>query len=334
MSRTWAAPPGVRSSGGPAEARTFRDDALESELRTSGFVIVDLLDDDVLATLSETVDRVYVDDRHGFHASNLSPSHAYRHQVCREVVPVIEPLVVPLLVEHEAYTASVLMKWADDDSAFHSHQDWSMVDESRYRTVNVWCPLVDVEPGNGALCVLPGSHRVLDAIRCSPMPPNGFESAGWEVDWSEMQPIPVRRGQVVVMDHAVLHSSGPNRSAAPRPAVAVAFKPTDAALYHWYTPDPTVAECDVYAIDRDFFADIDIGDPPDAPTLGRVPFTGGRITKDELLARCDALHTSIVSSGKPTSAEPMPSPLPGRSRSDRPSGGWVTRLARRWGRGG
>ncbi len=331
MSRHVAALPGVRVPGGPVDARTFFDDELESELSASGFVVIDLLDDDVLATLSEIIEGVYVDDRHGFHASNLSASHDYRHRVAQEVIPVIEPLVVPLLVEHEAYTASLLMKWAGTDSAFHSHQDWSMVDESRYRTVNVWCPLVDVEPANGALCVLPGSHRVLDAIRCSPMPPSGFESAGWEVDWSEMQPIPVRRGQVVVMDHAVLHSSGPNHSAAPRPAIAVAFKPTHAGLYHWYTPDPTVAECEVYAIDRDFFADIDIGEPPDAPSLGRVPFTGGRITKDELLARCDSLIEPIVSPEEPTSAETKPSALPARSRSDRPSGGWFTRLVRRWG---
>ena len=103
------------------------------------------------------------------------------------------------------------MKWPDEDSAFHSHQDWTMVDGTTGTgTVNVWCPLVDATLDNGTLRVAPGSHRMLDAVRCSPMPPSGDQNPGWQVGWQEMLPVEVRVGQVLIFDHATPHSSGPN----------------------------------------------------------------------------------------------------------------------------
>lgn len=277
----------VRSKGTQvSRAPTFADPELESELDERGFVVIDLLSDDILGVLVEIADRVYVDERHGFHASNLSGAHEYRHEVYRELRPVLEPLVSPFLVDHEPYTASLLMKWPDPDSAFHTHQDWTMVDESRYRTINVWCPLTDTDARNGALRVLPGSHRVLRAVRCSPMPPTGCESPGWKVGWEEMEPVEMRAGQALVFDHALLHSSGPNLSGSPRHAVAVAFKPRAADLFHWYLPDPRSRELEVFSVDSDFFADIDIGSRPDAPVVGSESFGWEPITKPELLRRC------------------------------------------------
>lgn len=278
---------------------TFHDPDLEAELDEVGFVVVDLLSSAQVALLAEIAERVYVDDRTGFHASNLSGQHEYRHAVAREVQPVLEPIVSPLLVDHESYTASLLMKWPDEDSAFHTHQDWTMVDEQRYRTVNAWCPLVDTDESNGALRVLPGSHRVLRAIRCSPMPPQGSESPGWQVGWEEMVAVPVAAGQALIFDHAVLHSSGPNRSPRPRPAVAAAFKPREAELRHWYLPDPTSDRLEVFSIDAAFFADIDIGSRPEGEPTSEATFEPDDFDKATLLERCG------VTSHQPSHERPL-----------------------------
>lgn len=265
---------------------TFVDEDLDRELAIEGFVVVDLLDDATLAELRDLAEGVYVDERHGFHASNLSGSHDYRREVARRVAPIVERAAGHLFVDHEAYTASLLMKWPDEDSAFHSHQDWTMVDETRYRTVNVWCPLGDTTVDNGALRLAPGSHMVLDSIRCSPMPPVGYQNPGWAVGWQEMHPVEVRAGQVVIFDHAVLHSSGPNTTEQPRMAVAAAFKPREASLYHWYLPDASSTELERFLIDADFFADIDIGERPDYEVVGTEDFVWRDLTREELLETC------------------------------------------------
>lgn len=268
------------------QADTFLDDASEADLRQFGYVVIDLLSSAQLNTLSDITERLYVDEKYGFHASNLSSQHAYRHAVYTEAGPILEAAVDGLFVDHHPFTSSLLMKWPDEDSAFNAHQDWTMVDEARFRTVNVWCPLVDTDANNGALRVLPGSHRVLDAIRCSPMPPAGCESPGWQVRWDEMDPVEVRAGQALVFDHALLHSSGPNFSDVVRPAVAVAFKPKEAPLYHWYLPDPSERTLEVMSVDSAFFADVNIGSRPDYPVDHLDEFTWSELTKEDLLERC------------------------------------------------
>lgn len=265
---------------------TFVDDRLEAELDERGFVVVDLLRPEQIELLTEIADRLYVDERQGFHASNLSHHHDYRHAVHGEVAPILAGAAGPLFVDHEPYTASLLMKWADPTSAFHTHQDWTMVDETAYRTVNVWCPLVDTTEHNGAMRVLPGSHKVLSAIRCSPMPPEGFESAGWQIGPDEMDAVEVEAGQAIVFDHALLHGSGANRDGRPRWAVATAFKPRAATLHHWYLPDPRRHTLEVFDVGPEFFADIDIGERPPGEPSRTEEFRAETLSRDELLQRC------------------------------------------------
>ena len=69
----------------------------------------------------------------------------------------------------------LLVKWPGQDGAMGTHQDWTFVDERRFRSVTVWCPLVDVEQRNGALELLPGSHRILTHARCSPSLPETYQ---------------------------------------------------------------------------------------------------------------------------------------------------------------
>lgn len=279
---------GSVTTPGDGRAATFSDSVLEAELSKRGFVVVPLPDPAGLPILDELAERLYVDERHGFHASNLSGSHEYRRSVALEATPVIAAAAGTLFVDHEAYTASLLMKWPDADSAFQTHQDWTMVDEAKFRTVNVWCPLVDSTVANGAMRVLPGSHNVLRALRCSPMPPVGYQNPGWSLSWEDMAVVQVRRGEALVFDHALLHSSGPNLSGALRPAVAAAFKPREARLMHWYLPDAAEAELEVYEIAPEFFDEIDIGDRPAYRIVDRVPFTWEQLTLDDMLQRCAA----------------------------------------------
>ena len=271
----------------PTHPPTLRDPDLDAQLREQGFVVVDdVLSEDVLDRIMRIAERVYVDDRSGFHASNLSGAHEYRHAVNREVSPIVGEAAGVLFADYEPFFSSFVVKWVDGDTSFPSHQDWNMVDEDRHRSMNVFVPLVDMDASNGALRVLPGSHRALEHVRCSPMPPEGCESVGWTVTPDEMDVVALRRGQVLVFDHALLHCSAPNTTDAPRWAAITAFKPRGAELFHWFVPDPQRYELEVFRVDSDFFADFDIGGRPEGEPVRTEPFIRQELTKDELLARC------------------------------------------------
>ena len=46
--------------------------------------------------------------------------------------------VASVLADYEPCTAALMLKFPGDESGFLSHQDWTLVDESRFRSVNVW----------------------------------------------------------------------------------------------------------------------------------------------------------------------------------------------------
>jgi ectoine hydroxylase-related dioxygenase (phytanoyl-CoA dioxygenase family) len=285
-------------------APVFRDEELQEEFSRKGFVVVDLLDEHHLEQLRGLPDAIYRGERSGMHASNMCNEHEYRHEVYERVRPVLETVVLDQLVDYESCMAIMLLKFPGDDSEFISHQDWNLVDESRFRSLNVWCPMVDTDDRNGAMSFLPGSHRVLGAARCDPWYPEWYQSPGWQVRYSEMETVHVRAGQAVFFDHAIVHASGPNLVDAVRPAVALVVKPTAADLLHWYRPSADAVELEVLAVDSDFLADFEIGDRHPYPVIDTTPFVPDTFDVAELMRRC---HEVAVEPDAPAGDQPPPS---------------------------
>lgn len=268
-----------------AVPRTFADEVRQQAFERDGFVVVELLDPDEVREVQALVDGLFRGGSEGFHATNMLPNPEYRREVWDVLRPVLEPRAGALLAGYEACTAALMIKFPGEDSGFIPHQDWSLVDEARYRSVNIWIPLVDVDERNGALRVLPGSHKVLGAVRCSPAPPVSHQPPGWHVPMEDLQPLVMRAGQAVVFDHALLHGSDPNRSAAVRPAVTIAMKPADADLLHWYVPDLGRDDLETYRIDADYLVDFELGRAPDYPRVATGTYVPDRIAPAEIAER-------------------------------------------------
>jgi ectoine hydroxylase-related dioxygenase (phytanoyl-CoA dioxygenase family) len=109
------------------------------------------------------------------------------------------------------------VKLPDRNGRLRVHQDPTLVDEERFTPVNVWCPLQDIDDRNGALCILPGSHRLYRGPRATSIPP----------PWSphealierSMTPLYLTAGSAVLFTQATLHASRPNcprRRGSPR----------------------------------------------------------------------------------------------------------------------
>lgn len=265
---------------------TFIDSGADAQFRELGYVVADLLDGERLDAAREFVNRVYRGDRHGMHTTIQSPDTEYRRTVIDELPGLIAPLLDPVLDDHVDIMSSLLIKWSGDDTAFVTHQDWSMVDERRFRSVNVWIPLIDVDESNGALAVLPRSHRYLDHLRCCPMNPFDFASESGAVTCDEMDSVPIRAGQAIYFDNGLLHGSTPNVSGAPRAAIVVMMKPREADTLHFYLPDADSWTAERYVVDREFFADYVIGERPHYPPDGVEDFYGTARSKHDLLDFC------------------------------------------------
>jgi hypothetical protein len=136
---------------------------------------------------------------------------------------------------HRVFTASFVTKAKDPTGIVPPHQDWTFVDERRYASATIWCPLVEVDRHNGGLGVIAGSHRLYNHIRPSPspqyVPPFTDQLASI---FPYVRIIDLRAGQALVFDNRTLHASPPNASNETRVAFGIGITHRDAAIRHYY----------------------------------------------------------------------------------------------------
>lgn len=129
-----------------------------------------------------------------------------------------------------------------------AHQDWTVVDESRFASYNLWIALTPTNPQNGTLGLIPGSHRWTNAVRGA-----GMENP-WAVYTSRLARLGVEPclepGQAIIYDHRLLHFSRPNRSPVRRNVAIVGVNSAGASLRVAFRKEGRLL---TYAADRNDF---------------------------------------------------------------------------------
>lgn len=194
--------------------------------------------------------RVFADD---VAQALRAPAHAGMSRPGNDLVPLRwdAPTVAhilgsaPHLAKLAALTGARDLKWisgyvttkAPRSPALWWHQDWWCWDHPiSFRPaaaqIAVLCYLDDTDARNGALRVLPGSHRESAAIHRDLPEPHGALADALPHDHVAMSDLPgqatlaVRAGDAVVLDYRLLHGTHPNRTAVRRDAVLLSFVPS------------------------------------------------------------------------------------------------------------
>jgi beta-hydroxylase len=234
-----------------ADRTTFADPELQAAFEREGFVVLPFLDAAGVEALRATWAEVGDPAGAGFQTDFEQREPARKQLVHDRVIPLVGDRLDALFDRHRPFMTSFLAKWPGTGSALYVHQDWAYVDERRYRSAVVWIALddADEERGNGPLRVLPGSHRVAGEHR-------GTRTSPWHADHphlidASLVSVPVRAGDAVIMDNALVHASPDNGTAEVRLAVAVAVIPVEAELIHAaIDPDGVLS---TWTVDDSFF---------------------------------------------------------------------------------
>lgn len=269
----------------------FEDPMIDQAFERDGYVVVDLLRDEQIAALT----RVF--EQHpppanglGFVASMLLHDRAYRRAVDREIKAILGPPLTALLHGYRLFHGSFALKRPRGHaSGVGLHQDVTFVDEARYTSVNVWCPLVEVGPDNGWLYVVRGSHRFNRGFR----DPSSlaYEHLVDVIMDEYLTYLPMRPGQVLLMHPCTFHGSPPNRSAHTRVVAAGVMAPRDCPLLYCHR-EPTAGnqEIEVFEVEEEFFLEHVVGNRPAAGRLrGVVPATPEPLEAQRLAAVCAPL---------------------------------------------
>ncbi|MCF8464371.1 MAG: phytanoyl-CoA dioxygenase family protein [Flavobacteriales bacterium] len=210
----------------------LKDQELIGQLERDGFVVFPFCSDVQLEQLRAMYKTIPADSKSPFWSSSFLADTQFKKQLSEAVADSLKKSITDVLFEHKPLGCSFLTKFKGEYSEMPIHQDWTVVDEANFGSYTIWIPLRDTNEKNGALQVIPGSHKLNSVIR-SPSLPVAFEGIEKQLR-PYLQMVEMKAGEAILFNHALMHSSPANQSDAPRVAVTYGFVPKEASLSMYY----------------------------------------------------------------------------------------------------
>lgn len=213
--------------------RVFRDENNQIEFERNGYIVLPFYSDSEIKALEALYYRLHPQDEKGFFPSTFSKDKNYRTEADIEIRRICERSIDLYCRDVKVMCGSFIVKSPGPESGMCVHQDMSLVDESKYTGINIWVPLCDLTVENGALFVLPGSHRLFPTYRGSSIPEFFAPVMDNMIDY--LQPVLVKAGQAVFFDQSIIHFSPPNYSDKIRIVTNTYFahRDTEFRTYYW-----------------------------------------------------------------------------------------------------
>jgi len=225
----------------------------------SGFAAARLLDAHEVEALRRRYRELEVDPEHAFFASSEHAEREVARQVDHDVKAALGPALERLLPGYEPFLGAFISKGPLGWNAVELHQDWTYTLEPEQRAVIVWCPLLDVDAGDGGLQLVPGSHRWSDRLRGSGALPSPLAEVAEAAEGKALR-FSLPAGTALLYDAGVLHGSPPNCGQEVRVAAAVALAPKGAQLVHYHAEEGGPVEG--YLIDEAWYTTQTFGQRP------------------------------------------------------------------------
>lgn len=252
----------------------LKDQIFQQKFDEDGYLVVDFFSQDEINALVEAFDDLHnFDIGKDIFFSNLYRDKKYQERARATIRQFLTPKVNQFFKNADWLEAVFVVKPPGCEK-FANHQDWTMVEETKHRSYGVWCPLLDVDENNGTFSILKGSHRFYANYRSCTIP--------WPFNTPEMDrlieknktTLKVSKGQAIIFDHAIIHSTTPNQSKLRRGSIFLGLKPKSSPIHHYYY-DKINNTIECFEVDGDFFYNYDyVSRPNGYKSLGivRNPF--------------------------------------------------------------
>ncbi len=245
----------------------FFEHASQKQYAERGYVVTKLFDGNTVNLVRQKLlsirNNIHEDVTNGVFATGCSPNFDLRN-ITGEVIDEYVKANIHLIINPENADflgGTMLLKAPGPTGLLGPHIDNPIVDEEVTSSIFAWIPLEDVDETNGCVHVLPESHRLGHPTRgmYTTYPYREFDDFVYE----HAVPVKMKAGEVLMLDHALIHFSYPNKTDKERIAIAFGIKPKNAPQLHFYK-NPEQNLVSVYEIDRQFYFYGDIFNAPPA----------------------------------------------------------------------
>ena len=182
----------------------------------------------------------------------IDRSSVYKQKVFDRITGIFMPRIATILEDYKPIIANFIFK-KPDGGEVPLHQNWAFVDEEKYTSVSLWCPLVDSNTANGTLQFVNGSHKRYGKWR-GPMVPWELDSVKDQIIKKHLTPIDRRAGEAIILDDSVIHYSNINYTKGLRLAIQLILIPAEAESIHYHmNPNEDAKTIHMIEVDRDFY---------------------------------------------------------------------------------
>ena len=242
--------------------QVFRDLEHEKMFRESGYFKLQLLDSDDLAHCLALFEQVDPKVDQTFYSSIDSRDVTYRKMVDQRLRDRLQQKIECFFIDYYPIAFTFIVKRPGPGGEVKMHVDDIHVDPEKYPSINIWCPLIDTNPENGGLSVLPKSHLL-------PFPQRGLGlpfpySAYMDLVTDKFVFIPLKAGEAVFYHDQLIHGSSANQSKDIRPALITGLIPKEAEpIIYFRYPGMAENQCERFQVAGDFWFEFDKQKRPD-----------------------------------------------------------------------
>jgi ectoine hydroxylase-related dioxygenase (phytanoyl-CoA dioxygenase family) len=176
----------------------------------------------------------------------------HKREVFKLIDSVFRPHYEKILDNYRPIIANYIRKESETGEV-PMHQNWAFADERKCSTVSIWVPLVDSHRGNGALEVVPRSHKRFGELR-GPMIPWELEGIKQEIIDHDLVTCGIKAGEAIILDDSIVHYSHPNTTKDLRIAIQLILIPNEEPAIHYHMDQQkNMTTVNVLAVDHEFF---------------------------------------------------------------------------------
>jgi len=224
----------------------FKEAEIEQRYLEEGFVILPLLEGKEFTQLKALFEKNYSMPFTGLQPllrlGDAKKNIELHYEIGKILTPVLEKWFLPFAFNANHFIA----KGANDPNEFRLHQDWNVVDETKFIAAHIWIALQDIDEKNGGLFIVKGSHKFFKNKRSGSCGITFIDRT--EKIKQHITNLKIKEGEAVVYQQALFHGSHPNSDNRARLVCLSSLRPQIAPMEYFHKPHPTKPNLEVYEI--------------------------------------------------------------------------------------
>ncbi|MCS6818484.1 MAG: phytanoyl-CoA dioxygenase family protein [Chitinophagales bacterium] len=221
-------------------ARLFLKEENERNFISDGYLVLPLLSEAEVKQLTELFSENYVSSEEGLVNFIRLESSEKRLALHFKIIEIVAPALNRYLKNYAFNVAHFISKTHRNSTEFRLHQDWTIVEESKYISAQVWIALQHTNKTNGGLFLIKGSHRFFNNYRSGSCGIVFIDSTD-DVK-KHIIDIELEAGEALFYHNSLFHGSYPNQSATDRIACLCGIRQANAPMRYYHKNSDNLIE--------------------------------------------------------------------------------------------